>query len=59
MHANPQKMGGLPAGTITGSMKALFCCALTHAPDQSVKTKFFSAGETGEVFMHEGAPFSG
>jgi len=24
-----------------------------------MKLKFFSAGETGEIFMHEGAPFTG
>ena len=58
-HANCQKMAGIPSGTITGSAKGLFCCAHTHAPDQSMKTRFFSAGESGEVFMHEGAPFAG
>lgn len=54
IHANCQKMAGIPCGNINGSAKALFCCARTAAPDSSTKTKLFSAGETGEIFMHEG-----
>ena len=46
-------------GAISGSAKALFCCANTKAEEQKVKTKFYSGGESGQVFMHEGTPFQG
>ena len=44
-------------GDISGSPKGLICCANTKAEEQKVKTKFYSGGESGEVFMHEGTPF--
>ena len=58
-HALPQRVSGTAAGEISGSSAPLLSCANTAAPDQKVKTKFYSGGETGEIFMHEGAPFGG
>ena len=53
-----QRVGnGMDNGAISGSAKALFCCANTEAEEQKVKTKFYSGGESGQVFMHEGTPF--
>ena len=46
-------------GSITGSAKGLNCCVNTRAEDPKQKSKFYSGGETGEIFMHEGAPFQG
>lgn len=50
---------GIDCGAISGSQRGLICCANTKAEEQKIKTKFYSGGETGEVFMHEGTPFSG
>ena len=58
-HALPQRLSGTAAGDISGSSAPLLCFANTAAPDQKVKTKFYSGGESGEIFMHEGAPFGG
>ena len=59
-HANTLKMmGGMDCGPIIGSSKALLCAAITAAPDSKVQAKFYSGGESGELFMHEGAPFKG
>lgn len=49
----------MDCGALTGSTKGLFCCAHTKAEEQKVKTKFYSGGESGEIFMHEGTPFTG
>jgi len=50
---------GIACGTILGTSKALNCCAHTKAFESTEKTKFYSGGEGGELFMHEGAPFPG
>jgi WD40 repeat protein len=50
---------GMEAGAITGSAMALTCADLTAAPKSSDKTNLFSGGESGELFMHAGAPFQG
>ena len=50
---------GIDCGAISGSPNALFCCVNTKAEEQKVKTKVYSGGESGEIFMHEGTPFSG
>lgn len=58
--ANSLRVGnGIDCGPITGSPKGLNCCANTKAEEQKVKTKFYSGGESGEVYMHEGTPFTG
>jgi len=58
--ANAMRVGnGMDCGAISGSTKGLNCCAHTKAEEQKVKTKFYSGGESGELFMHEGSPFSG
>ena len=49
----------MDCGALTGSTKGLNCCAHTKAEEQKVKTKFYSGGESGEIFMHEGTPFTG
>lgn len=44
----------MDTGEILGSSKALLCCANTAAFDTKQKTKFYTGGESGEIFMHEG-----
>lgn len=50
---------GMACGEITGMTSGLNCCANTKTEEQKVKTKFYSGGESGEFFMHEGTPFPG
>lgn len=60
VQAVSQRVGnGIDNGPITGMMKGLNCCVNTKAEEQKVKTKVYSGGETGEIYMHEGTPFSG
>ncbi len=50
---------GMECGSITGTSVPLLCADLTAAPKSSDKTNFYSGGESGELFMHAGAPFEG
>ena len=50
---------GMDAGPIQGSAKGLLCAAMTYCGGSMAKGKLFSGGETGEILMHDGAPFKG
>ena len=50
---------GMEAGQITGSAKSLNTSCITKALATKDVARLFSGGESGEVFMHEGAPFKG
>jgi len=49
----------MACGEITGAQNGLNCSAHTEAKEQAIKSKLFTGGESGELFMHEGAPFPG
>ncbi len=60
VQASATKLGsGMDAGSIAGTHQALLCSAMSDCFAKMAKGKLFSGGETGEVFMHNGAPFEG